>query len=379
MSVMDANNNGMIDEEELKKSIINHTNRDVEVITTEGIIRVNFKDNNTFYDIGKDNNVKYLGMAKKGLDIGDFVTYTPPEASYLWSEKYSGEGKDEDGNGEIDKKELKNTDSAFSITRWRVLNIRGSEVDLVANNQTTGTVLLTNPQGYNNGVKLLNDACSTLYSDSEKGITARSINIEDIEDKFKKETFDSIALTTATYNDEVVATYNNQQKSPCRSIYSMYPKIYAEEYRSVINGNINNNGLKRSEQENFIEPDIGTETDWTKIGRITNVTSIQPYFTAYKRTNDLLKNDFKKQIYYDILVRSNSYYTSYWIASRAIYTSNWCASFHIYSMLHGRIENTQLYVSYGAGRIENRNLLPIITVNTDLIEEGNDGENWIIK
>ena len=326
LDVMTKNKSEKIDEESLKESLSHQTNKNFDIYTTEGKIRVIFTENNTYYDLDSKGNVKYLGKAKKELEIGDYVTYIPPESSYLWDGKYSGEGKDENEDGEIDKTEIKNTDSNYTITKWRVLNINGSKVDLVASEQTIGKVYLANPQGYNNAVKLLNDACSTLYSNKEKGIIARSINIDDFEDKFKKETLDSINATTATYNGEIVAYYNNQQSSPCRSIYSLYPEIYAEEYRSVINGNTRKDGLKRSQQINLIEPDIDKETEWKEIGRINTATSIQPYLTYYKRSNEDLKNDFKKQIYYDILIRANSYYTSYWIASRSIYTSNWSLS-----------------------------------------------------
>ena len=92
-----------------------------------------------------------------------------------------------------------------------------------------------------------------------------------------------------------------------------------------------------------------------------------------------MKNDFKNQIYYDILIRSNSYYTSYWIASRSVSAGGWCATFHIYSLIHGKLDSTQLYVSYDAGRRESRGLLPIITVSTDLLSEGENTDNWIIN
>ena len=39
----------------------------------------------------------------------------------------------------------------------------------------SGTVTLQGAQGYNNAVLLLNQACSSLYGNSSKGITARSI------------------------------------------------------------------------------------------------------------------------------------------------------------------------------------------------------------
>ena len=54
-------------------------------------------------------------------------------------------------------------------------------------------------------------------------------------------------------------------------------------------------------------------------------------------------------------------------------------AYHVYSLTHGKLESTQLYVSYGAGRIESSGLLPILTVNTDLLVENENTDNWIIR
>lgn len=83
------------------------------------------------------------------------------------------------------KKELSNCgvsisdDSTFPVT----VSAEGNDYTI----DSTGTVYLGQAQGYNNGVKLLNDACSSLYSNASKGITARSLNIDDIE-KYMNET-----------------------------------------------------------------------------------------------------------------------------------------------------------------------------------------------
>lgn len=69
----------------------------------------------------------------------------------------------------------------FEITKWIVLDIEETTktVKMVPKEPTKGTVKLQGSQGYNNAVKLLNDACSSLYS--SEGITASSISIDDIE------------------------------------------------------------------------------------------------------------------------------------------------------------------------------------------------------
>ena len=63
------------------------------------------------------------------------------------------------------------TGEDFNISSWKVLSIDNETgtVELVPSAPTTGTVYLGEAQGYNNGVKLLNDACSSLYGNSEKG------------------------------------------------------------------------------------------------------------------------------------------------------------------------------------------------------------------
>ena len=96
-------------------------------------------------------------------------------------------------------------------------------VELVPSAPTTGTVYLGQAQGYNNGVKLLNDACSSLYGNSEKGITARSINIEDIE-KYMTDT----ALTEAhNYTNSNSNTKYGNQVSSAYTSGKRYPAIYA--------------------------------------------------------------------------------------------------------------------------------------------------------
>ena len=57
---------------------------------------------------------------------------------------------------------------AFNLTEWKVLSIENGKVELVPAKPTEGTVYLGQAQGYNNGVKLLNDACSSLYGNTSK-------------------------------------------------------------------------------------------------------------------------------------------------------------------------------------------------------------------
>ena len=118
----------------------------------------------------------YLPNIPDGLEIGTVVHYKP-NGTYEWKrEYYSSTGNSED------YKTLDSSSSDYKIEMWRVLDIdrKTGEISLVPVKPTTGTVYLGEAQGYNNAVYLLNEACKNLYGDNEKGITARSINIEDI-------------------------------------------------------------------------------------------------------------------------------------------------------------------------------------------------------
>ena len=203
---------------------------------------------------------QYTGKIPDGLKVGSTVTYSP-SGTYNWQAKYCSTTQTNDvtlssANGD-----------SFNLTEWKVLSIENGKVELVPTKPTDGTVYLGQAQGYNNGVKLLNDACSSLYSNKSKGITARSLNIEDIEkymDETKLAEAHEYQNTSggAKYGIQISGIYTNSKN---------YPSIYAQERLSVINEEeARADGLSMSEQINFIEKNV----DGTVDGIITTATSI---------------------------------------------------------------------------------------------------------
>ena len=220
----------------------------------------------------------------EGLEIGSTVSYNP-SGTYNWQAEYatSYDSSSEDYNT-YNVTLNSATGQNFNLSSWKVLSIdeNTGTVELVPSSPTTGTVYLHGPQGYNNSVKLLNDACNALYGNSTKGISARSINIEDIEKYMTTE-----ALADAhTYGS--AATYGNQVSSAYSSNYSNYPVIYAQEKLAVINGTPNGDtGLDLSKQDAFVERTEGTN------GAITTATSIQPYQTYWYKDATFMSTAFK--------------------------------------------------------------------------------------
>ena len=319
----------------------------------------------------------------EGLEIGSEVTYTPTTREpYHWDAEYATSYETTSSDYTTYDIELNNTgDFKIADWKWKVLSIDEAtgQVELIASAPTTGTVRLQGAQGYNNAVKLLNDACDSLYGDDTKGIEGRSVDIDDIEKYMTEE-----ALTEAhQYGNS--AQYGNQESSAYSSSNSKYPVIYAQEKKAVISksdGNVNNGetGLDLSKQTKFIERSEGTSTS-SSIGAITTATSIQPYQTYWNKDATFMQTAFKSAdngvSYYSLFMPSGTS-TSYFLASRCIAAYSSFCDFLVSRVNSGRVNGFRMYDSSGYTRDYSLALFPVITLSSELIE-GNASSGFSIN
>lgn len=235
------------------------------------------------------------GNIPAGLKVGSTVSYAPT-GTYNWqAQYYASVDKDSSSSDTYNNVTLDSSTDDCKLNTWRVFEIdkTNQKVTLVPNEPTSKNVMLHGAQGYNNGVKLLNDACSNLYGTPSKGITARSIKIEDIENKMT-----ASALASARGED-----YLKQASSACSKEYSYYPSIYAQEKLSVIDGTKRSTGLDRSEQKIL----IGRTDNGATEGHLQASTSIQPYADCIHIDSTSLPKVFQTDTesgisYYELLV-----------------------------------------------------------------------------
>ena len=126
-------------------------------------------DGKIFY-IDKDGN-EGIKKERPGLKVGDYINYNPDTVD---GKTYSllGAQSGYDSDQTINKENL----------NWRILKINGDgSIDIISD-PTNKDVYFKGSLGYNNGVYLLNDICKELYSNTSKGVIARSINLKDMED-----------------------------------------------------------------------------------------------------------------------------------------------------------------------------------------------------
>ena len=300
-----------------------------------------------------------------GLDIGSPVSYSP-SGTYNWQAEYCSSVK-------IPKTDDMHLSSAagesFAISDWKVLKIdREKEIiQLVPSTATSGKVYLGEAQGYNNGVKLLNDACSALYSNKEKEIIARSINVEDIEMAMDKDKLEA-AKERFSYKSESYSSYLNE-KNQMNSAYTTnksYPIIYSKEDFSVITpkGEMESTeiakgkgiGWSESVKENgetkWIERKEGNDSK----GAITDAVSIQPYMTYYQMEQDVFADSLEST--YTTILRPTEIDKSYWVASRNVVVfSDVCSFCMFYTVPHG-LYGYDIYRSNEVERSYERAMFP---------------------
>ena len=312
---------------------------------------------------GYENAIdRYVYGVPEGLKVGSTVTYSP-SGTYNWQAKYCSTTKTDDvtlssANGE-----------EFNLTEWKVLSIENGKVELVPTQPTTGKVYLGQAQGYNNGVKLLNDACSNLYGIISKGITARSLNIDDIEKYMLEEKVAEAHQyqynsTTGKYGVQLTSPYTNNKN---------YPSMYAQENLSVINESKKTDGLGISEQTNFIEKTDNNATD----GIITTATSIQPYQTLWWKDNAYMQIAFRiakgETNYYDLLIPQGSR-TNYWVASHCVEIYPESCDFYMRKVRSGDVGSYLMYNSSGITNNDSCTLFPVVSLNASLLSKNADGE-----
>ena len=336
--------------------------------------------NGNLYKINIDGSVENKNpiIIPDGLTIGSSVTYEPTGGTYTWDYEYATSTRS--GNQELDS----TSTGHDRITNWKVFKIDEDEgkIQLIPSNYDGNRtrVLFQGAQGYNNAVQLLDEACSALYAYPLKGITARSIDLEDI-----NPLIDPDILTTAKNNNN----FNIQASNAYEKGKSFYPRIYEEENKSVINGNEKTGGLGQStpgsKKYNRDEATSLTsgQTEYTnsQVGFNLAKVNIQPYNTYYEGISWNNSNNFL-----DSLQESGvaSTYASmlniskYWIASRYVNASNYDCKFGIYQISGGTLD---YYVMFGPGsdldHYDQTWLLPVTTLDVSLLEK--DGQNYKVN
>jgi len=292
-----------------------------------------YEDELNKYVSGKNPIQKLADKVK----VGDYVTYTPDALDSNALEKlkanlntYSGKS-DSTINAAIDRQDLK----------WRVLDVQNGQVRLISETPTTSKIELYGYNGYNNAVKLLDDACSTLYTNKKLASRVQNLKIEDI--------------------TKYMTTQPREDTTKYLPINKYYPEILLQEKGQIVNGTTGNE-LDLSEQMEFINQ--------TTKSQVTSLILKNTYW--FQEMNNT--NTFKDIKYYELFMNNGSNYSSYWMSSRCVSAYSEYANFSVRCLGNECVGGINLCNSNGGEGFDSYTFRPIITLNSNVqIDTANSG------
>lgn len=278
------------------------------------------------------------------VKVGAYVSYKPDaiDSNALATLKtnlntYSGKS-DSTINSVIDRDNF----------NWRVLDVtKDGQVRLISATPTDKKIELYGYNGYNNAVKLLDDACSTLYN-SKLASKVQNLKIGDIQEKMVEKNYVNIS------------SYYGQSFTP---INKYYPSIL----------------LKEKEQKVTIGQNItiGTELDFSEQKKLENQTEKTAADTLdVKNTywyKEMAESDFSNSIYYNLFISNGSNYDTYWMSSRCASTHSGDASFDVRIISSGCVNVRGMYYSDGTQNPVGYAFRPVITLNSNVKVTAGDG------
>ena len=246
--------------------------------------------------------------------------------------------------------------------KWRILNINEDtgKIDIVSD-PTTATVKFYGTTGYSNGVYALNDICEQLYSNKVKGITARSINLADMEKNLTPDGF------TARNNYKDAVQYGTTKTYTEGNSY--YPNYYKNEIGSGVDvAEDKSNTITQPDITNAVDPYKESEYSRTLTSGYTqaptkNLTVTQTHYSIIDSTNYGAASS----------VLSNSNY--YWVASRYVTTSSSRAAFGLRCARTRMHSNGLFYSDRGTGTSGSNRLRAIVSLDSSVLTE-KAGNTW---
>ena len=288
-------------------------------------------------------------------NIGDEVAYTYDVVSggYSLTAAQSGSERDQ-------------TVSQSSTTlKWKIINKDESKgtIDIVSAEPTSNSVYFQGALGYNNGVYLINDICEKLYSNTAKGIKARSINLEDMEKHLTDAGFTARnGYSGSTVKYGVTKTYTSNKQ---------YPKLYA----SQIGAGITSTSVTQPDTVKTIDPYKESSKGYTTPTAETSDTAGDSGLTVTQTYYYIPINEANYEAAAAILANSNLF----WVASRFVLTNSSYANFGLRDA-NTTMGGSGMFSSDGYTYSNNDRLRPLVSLSSSVLTGEKDTNGaWTIK
>lgn len=292
--------------------------------------------------------------SRAGIQVGDYINYTPTGETYSISNLNTYSGSTYNGTDDLTLTNMGSLD-------WQVLRIyEDGRMDLIGS-PTSKKIYFKGARGYNNGVYLMNDICKTVYS--REGIEARSINIEDME-YWLTETGKTVKQNriNSSINQLSINTSYAKSKDAAKNTvtykteYSYYPDIYQYQKGAGINTtSVNTTGISESDEYYTVSTMIsadGREKSFYKASS-SGLTAEQTHY-GIEINQQNYGNGYKA-------LKSNVL-NEYWLASRCVKCDSKYASFELYYVASSSFGSERMMSSDGTYGYFQKYLRPVVTL-----------------
>ena len=309
----------------------------------------------------KTKDISITVKSYKNAYIGKYVKYEPDKATYskdLLGVNYTGDSRN---SSDFTTEEY--------TSGWRILDYddeTGEMIIVMA--QPTKNLYLSNARGYNNGVDILNDMCAKLFSKKTDGwnVEARSMTIEDIEDRFNDAGIAARDAYKSTGDKETVYNHTKDYDDSNKGRYGTnrrYPTLYAEEIGSGTAGTgaVKTNGLGWSKRN----PNVSYDASNVQFAEApTKLTVTQTYYHLSWN-----KSYFKDEDYLKLV---NSISGSYWLASRCVGCYSYSATFGLRSANSYSVNASGMDSSVGDVYYRNNGLRAVVSLGSGVQITGSE-------
>ena len=287
------------------------------------------------------------------IEIGAYVNYTPDEVTSDNEEykelisnlaTYSGDTEEEETTAKKIRQE-KNI-------KWRVLDVRDGQVRLISEvpiptdaEENDAYLYFESYDGYNNGVKLIDDTCSTLYNNKTLASKVQNLKIEDIQEKMKEKDY-------SKFNERYGKTFTYETEN------RYYPSILLKEKEQEITigeKTIKGNELGQSEQNEYIKQEESNEE--------ADTLKVKSTYWSKK----MEEGDFDNSKYYELFIKKGTdNYEYYWLSSRCVIANSDDACFGVFNVNSGDLYVSESYYSSDQGYLDWYACRPVITLNSNV-------------
>jgi len=303
-----------------------------------------YEDELNKYISGTTEKTKKLADEVK---VGDYVSYTPDTLNDEALATLKANLNTYSGNSSSTVNPAIKRDNL----NWRVLDVQNGQVRLISEVPTESKIELKGYNGYNNAVKLIDDACSTLYTNSKLASKVQNLKIEDI--------------------TKYMTTQPTEDTTPYSPTNINYPKILENEENQTVVNSTTSNKLGVSKQDGFV----------TGNGTSATSTLKKTYWSQSMTSAD----KFTDSKYYELFIKNNenNNYPTYWMSSRCVIASSSGANFDVHYVNSGDVNAYRLYNSYDDENSGGYAFRPVITLNSNVQAISGDGsiaeQAYVIK